>query len=54
MAAVLGETLNFHVRPIYHRLEDRVRTHVFRYMLAYCVEWHMRKAFGLLGIPLPV
>ncbi len=37
------------VRPIHHRLEDRVRSHIFLCMLAYYVEWHLRKAWaGLL------
>ena len=31
------------VRPIHHRLADRVRAHVFLCMLAYYVEWHMRQ-----------
>jgi transposase len=31
------------VRPIFHRLEDRVRAHVFICMLAYYVEWNMRR-----------
>jgi len=30
------------VRPIRHRLEDRVRAHIFLCMLAYYVQWHMR------------
>jgi transposase len=34
------------VRPIYHRTEDRVRAHIFICMLAYYVEWHMRKALS--------
>jgi len=33
------------VRPIHHRLEDRVRAHLFLCMLAYYVEWHMREAW---------
>ncbi len=36
------------VRPIFHRLEHRVRAHVFICMLAYLVEWHMRKAWAPL------
>ncbi len=32
------------VRPVHHRLADRVRAHVFLCMLACCVEWHMRRA----------
>jgi transposase len=31
------------VRPIHHRLPDRVRAHIFLCMLAYYVEWHMRR-----------
>jgi len=31
--------------PIYHRLADRVRAHIFLCMLAYYVEWHMREAW---------
>jgi transposase len=30
------------IRPIHHRLEDRVRAHVLLCMLACYVEWHMR------------
>jgi transposase len=36
------KTVDLKVRPIHHRLEDRVRAHVFLCMLAYYVEWHMR------------
>lgn len=36
------------VRPIHHRLEDRVRAHMFLCMLAYYVEWHMRIALAPL------
>ena len=32
------------VRPIRHRLEGRVRAHIFLSMLAYYVQWHMRQA----------
>ena len=34
------------VRPVHHRLEGRVRAHVFLCMLAYYVEWHMRRALA--------
>ncbi len=33
------------VRPIHHRLADRVRAHLVLCMLAYYVEYHMRKAW---------
>jgi len=36
------KTVDLKVRPIYHRLENRVKAHVFLCMLAYYVEWHMR------------
>jgi len=36
------------VRPIRHRLEDRVKAHIFICMLAYYVQWHMRKALAPL------
>jgi transposase len=36
--------LDLLVRPIRHRVEPRVRAHVLLCMLAYYVEWYMRKA----------
>jgi len=36
------------VRPIHHRTEDHVRAHIFLCMLAYYVEYHMRKALASL------
>jgi len=38
--------LDLLVRPIRHRTEDRVPAHIFLCMLAYYVEWHMRKALA--------
>jgi len=37
------KTADLDIRPIYHWLSDRVRAHVFLCMLAYYVEWHMRR-----------
>ena len=37
------KTVDLKVRPIYPRLEDRVRAHLFLCMLAYYVQWHMRQ-----------
>ncbi len=42
------KTIDLEVRPIFHRLADRVRAHVFMCMLAYYVEWHMRRALAPL------
>jgi transposase len=36
------------VRPIRHRNEDRVAAHMFFCMLAYYVEWRMRRAWAPL------
>ena len=35
------KTIDLKVRPIHHRLERRVRAHIFLCMLAYYVEWHL-------------
>jgi transposase len=37
------KTIDLHVRPIYHWLDERIKAHVFLCMLAYYVEWHMRQ-----------
>jgi transposase len=42
------KSIDLHVRPIFHRLADRVRAHVLVCMLAYYVEWHMRGALAPL------
>jgi len=40
------KTMDLKVRPIHHRLADRVRAHVLLCMLAYHVEWHMRQSWA--------
>jgi len=42
------KSVDLKVRPIHHRLADRVRSHIFLCMLAYYVEWHMREAWRAL------
>jgi hypothetical protein len=42
------KSVDLEVRPIHHRTEPRVRAHVFLCMLAYYVEWHMRRALAPL------
>ena len=37
------KTVDLKIRPIYHSLDDRIRAHVFLYMLSYYVEWHLRQ-----------
>jgi hypothetical protein len=40
------KTVDLQVRPINHRLAQRVRAHVFICMLAYYLEWHMRQSLA--------
>ena len=40
--------IDLRIRPIRHRSEAHVRAHIFLCMLAYYVEWHMRKALAPL------
>ncbi len=42
------KTVDLKVRPVHHRLEGRVRAHVFLCMLAYYVEWPMRRSLAPL------
>lgn len=40
--------MDIRVRPIRHRIAKRVRAHIFLCLLAYYVEWHMRRAMAPL------
>jgi len=40
------KSIDLQVRPIRHRTEPHVRAHIFLCMLAYYVQWHMRKALS--------
>ena len=42
------KTVDLEIRPIHHRLADRVRAHVFLCMLGYYLIWHMRQAWAEL------
>ncbi len=39
------KSVDLRVRPIHHRVPDRVRSHILLCMLAYYVEWHLRRAW---------
>jgi len=39
------KSIDLRVRPIYHHLEKRVRSHIFLCMLAYYVGWHMKEVW---------
>ena len=40
------KSVDLKLRPIHHRTANRVRAHVLLCMLAYYVEWHMRRALA--------
>jgi len=40
------KSVDLKVRPIHHHQADRVKAHIFLCMLAYYVEWHMRRALA--------
>ncbi|MHB8280719.1 MAG: IS1634 family transposase [Candidatus Humimicrobiaceae bacterium] len=40
--------IDLRIRPIHHRIEERVRAHIFICMLAYYLEWHLRDAWKSL------
>jgi len=40
------KTVDLEVRPIHHRLAERVRAHVFLCTLAYYLTWHMHQALA--------
>ena len=39
------KSIDLQTRPVHHRIEPRVRAHVFLCMLGYYVEWHLREAW---------
>ncbi len=42
------KTVDLKIRPVHHRLEKRVRAHVLLCMLAYYLEWHIRRLLAPL------
>ena len=42
------KSVDLKVRPVFHRTAERVRAHVLLCMLAYYVEWHMRRRLAPL------
>jgi transposase len=42
------KSLELLVRPIHHRLEQRVKAHIFICLLAYYVQWHLKRAWAPL------
>ncbi|MEX1223141.1 MAG: IS1634 family transposase, partial [Pirellulales bacterium] len=42
------KSLELLLRPIHRRLEERVRAHIFLCLLAYYVQWHLKRAWAPL------
>lgn len=42
------KTVDLEIRPIRHRVQGRVRAHLFLCLLAYYVHWHLRQALAPL------
>jgi len=42
------KSVDLQVRPVHHRLADRMRAHIFLCMLAYYVRWHLERAWAPL------
>jgi len=40
------KSLDLRIRPIHHRTVDHVKAHIFLCMLAYYIEWHIRKTLA--------
>jgi len=42
------KTVALEIRPVYHKKDDRIRSHAFLCMLAYYVYWHMKERLAPL------
>jgi hypothetical protein len=42
------KSVDLQVRPVHHRLAERVRAHIFLCMLAYYVRWHLERKWASL------
>ena len=42
------ETVQLEIRPVYHKTDERIRSHVFLCMLAYYLQWHMEQRLAPL------
>ena len=42
------KTVQLEMRPVYHKTDDRIRSHVFLCMLAYYLQWHMEQRLAPL------
>ena len=42
------KTVQLEIRPVYHKKDERIRSHVFLCMLAYYLQWHMEQRLAPL------
>lgn len=42
------KTVSLEMRPMYHKTDDRIRSHVFLCMLAYYLQWHLTERLAPL------
>ena len=42
------KTVQIEMRPIYHKTDNRIKSHVFLCMLSYYVQWHMKRRLASL------
>jgi transposase len=40
------KTVQLEVRPVFHKTDDRIRSHVFLCTLAYYLQWHFKQRLG--------
>src|SRR5260370_19147910 len=45
------KTVQLEVRPVYHKTDDRIRSHVFLCTLAYYLQWHLKQRLEPLFAP---
>jgi transposase len=45
---VILKTVQLEIRPVYHKNDERIRSHVFLCMLAYYLQGHMEKRLAPL------
>jgi transposase len=42
------KTVQLEIRPVYHKTDERIRSHVFLCMLSYYLQWHMEQRLAPL------
>ena len=46
------KTVQLEVRPVYHKTDDRIRSHVFLCTMAYYLQWHLKQRVEPLSPPM--